>query len=54
MIEGFFGVATMALLIGFLPTLFAAYSSREELVSTLDDLSGDRVTPIGMIDVVRP
>ena len=50
-VEGFFGVATMALLIGFLPTLFAAYSTREELVSTLDDLSGDRVTPIGMLDV---
>jgi hypothetical protein len=49
-IEGFFGVATMALLIGFLPTLFAAYSTREELVSTLDDLSGDRVTPIGMLE----
>jgi hypothetical protein len=49
-VEGFFGVATMALLIGFLPTLFAAYSTREELVSTLDDLSGDRVTPLGMLD----
>ena len=41
---------TMALLIGFLPTLFAAYSTREELVSTLDDLTGDRVTPLGMLD----
>ncbi len=49
-LEGFFGVATMALLIGFLPTLFAAYSTREELVSTLDDLTGDRVTPIGMLE----
>ncbi len=49
-VEGFFGVATMALLIGFLPTLFAAYSTREELVSTLDDLTGDRVTPLGMLD----
>jgi hypothetical protein len=49
-VEGFFGVATMALLIGFLPTLFAAYSTREELVSTLDDLSGARVTPLGLIE----
>ena len=50
LIEAFFGLTTMALLIGFLPTLFAAYSTREELVSTLDDLSGTRVTPLGLIE----
>jgi Ion channel len=50
LIEAFFGLTTMALLIGFIPTLFAAYSTREELVSTLDDLSGERVTPLGMIE----
>ena len=50
LVEAFFGLTTMALLIGFLPTLFAAYSTREELVSTLDDLSGTRVTPLGMLE----
>ena len=50
LVEAFFGLTTMALLIGFLPTLFAAYSTREELVSTLDDLSGTRVTPMGMLE----
>ncbi len=40
LVEAFFGLTTMALLIGFMPTFFAAYSTREELVSTLDDLSG--------------
>ena len=50
LVEAFFGLMTMALLIGFLPTLFAAYSTREELVSTLDDLSGERVTPLGLLE----
>ncbi len=50
LVEAFFGLTTMALLIGFLPTLFAAYSTREELVSTLDDLSGTSVTPLGMLE----
>jgi len=50
LVEAFFGLVTMALLIGFIPTAFAAYSTREELVSTLDDLSGDRVTPLGMFE----
>ena len=50
LVEAFFGLTTMALLIGFIPTAFAAYSTREELVSTLDDLSGERVTPLGMIE----
>src|SRR6185369_9544360 len=48
--EAFFGLTTMALLVGFIPTAFAAYSAREELVSTLDDLSGSRVTPLGMFE----
>jgi len=50
LVEAFFGLTTMALLIGFMPTLFAAYSTREELVSTLDDLSGARVTPLGLLE----
>ena len=53
LVEAFFGLMTMALLIGFLPTLFAAYSTREELVSTLDDLSGERVTPLGLLEAYR-
>jgi len=50
LVEAFFGVTTMALLIGFMPSAISAYSTREELVSTLDDLSGDRVTPLGMFE----
>jgi Ion channel len=50
LVEAFFGLMTMALLIGFMPTLFAAYSTREELVSTLDDLSGQSVTPLGLFE----
>jgi hypothetical protein len=50
LVEAFFGLTTMALLIGFMPTLFAAYSTREELVSTLDDLSGQSVTPLGLFE----
>ncbi|HMK11796.1 MAG TPA: potassium channel family protein [Acidimicrobiales bacterium] len=50
LVEAFFGVTTMALLIGFMPSAFSAYSAREELVTTLDDLSGDRVTPLGMLE----
>jgi hypothetical protein len=54
LLEAFFGLTTMALLIGFIPTVFAAYSTREELVSTLDDLSGERVTPLGMFEAYAP
>ncbi len=54
LVEAFFGLMTMALLIGFIPTAFAAYSAREELVSTLDDLSGERVTPLGLFEAYAP
>jgi len=50
LVEAFMGLVTMALLIGFMPNAFSAYSTREELVSTLDDLSGERVTPLGLIE----
>jgi hypothetical protein len=49
------GIATSALVIGFLPTLYTAYSERERQLLTLDDLSGTYVTPLGLIELhARP
>jgi hypothetical protein len=47
--QAFIGVATMALVIGYLPTLFGAYSRREVQLLTLDDHSDERTTPAGFI-----
>lgn len=46
----FTGITTSALVIGFLPTLYGAYSQREQQLLLLDDLSGTHVTPVGLID----
>jgi len=43
--EAFFGVLTTALVIGYLPALYGAYSERERKLLTLDDGSEDRITP---------
>jgi hypothetical protein len=51
--EAFIGVATMALVIGYLPTLVSAYSRREVQLLTLDDLSDERTTPAGFIESVH-
>jgi Ion channel len=50
LVQAFIGVGTMALVIGFLPTLFGAYSRREVQLLTLDDLSDGRTTPAGFIE----
>jgi len=47
-VEGLMGVLTTAMVIGLLPTLFAAYMRRESKLLTLDDLS-DQVTPLGYL-----
>lgn len=47
-VEGLMGILTTALVIGLLPTLFAAYMRRESKLLTLDDLH-EQVTPIGYL-----
>jgi hypothetical protein len=49
LVEAFMGLVTMALVIGYLPTLYGAYSRREVQLLTLDDLSDDRVTSTGLV-----
>jgi hypothetical protein len=49
-VAAFSGVTTMALVIGFLPTLYGAYQDRERQLLLLDDVSGTYVTPIGLVD----
>jgi hypothetical protein len=47
--EALTGVLTTALVIGYLPTLYSAYSRREVQLLLLDDLGQDVVTPAGLI-----
>ncbi|MFM8304034.1 MAG: potassium channel family protein [Actinomycetota bacterium] len=48
-VEGLMGILTTAMVIGLLPTLFAAYMRREAKLLTLDDLH-DQVTPRGYFE----
>jgi Ion channel len=50
LVEAFMGLVTMALVIGYLPTLYGAYSRREVQLLTLDDLSDEATTPIGFLE----
>lgn len=54
LIEAFVGVITTALVIGYLPSLYAAYSERERALMTLDDGSGDRITPTNLVMAWSP
>lgn len=47
-VEGLMGILTTAMVIGLLPTLFAAYMRRESKLLTLDDLHS-QVTPLGYL-----
>ena len=47
--EAFAGVTTTALVIGYLPSLYGAYSAREQKLMTLDDGSDDRITPTNLV-----
>jgi Ion channel len=47
--QAFVGMGTIALVIGYLPTLFGAYSRREVQLLTLDDLSEQRTTAAGLV-----
>jgi hypothetical protein len=51
LVQAFMGLTTVALVIGYLPTLFGAYSRREVQLLTLDDLTDERTSPTGLIEV---
>ena len=48
--QAFMGLVTVALVIGYLPTLFGAYSRREVQLLTLDDLTEERTSSTGLIE----
>ena len=54
LVEAFVGVVTTALVIGYLPSLYAAYSDRERALMTLDDGSGERITPTSLVMAWSP
>jgi hypothetical protein len=50
LVEAFMGLVTMALVIGYLPTLYGAYSRRELQLLALDDLSDEPTTAITFLE----
>lgn len=48
------GLATIALVISYLPVLYGAYGRRETRLLTLDLASGDRITPAGLLLAQAP
>ena len=50
LVEAFMGLLTMALVIGYLPTLYGAFSRREVQLLSLDDMSDEATTPIGFLE----
>lgn len=54
LIEAFFGVITIALVVGYLPALYAAYSERERMLMTLDAGNHDRITPTELVKAWAP
>lgn len=54
LVEAFFGVVTTALVVGYLPSLYAAYSAREQALMTLDDGTNDRITPDSLLRAWSP
>lgn len=53
-IEAFFGVITIALVVGYLPSLYAAYSDRERTLMTLDAGGTERITPTALVMAWAP
>ncbi len=49
LVEAISGVFTMALVIGYLPALYSAYSRREQKLMTLDDGLEERITPTTLL-----
>lgn len=54
LVEAFLGVITIALVIGYLPSLYAAYSDRERQLMTLDAGSPERITPTELVKAWAP
>ena len=54
LVEGLLGVVTTALVIAYLPMLYAAYATRERPLSTLDDGSAGPVTPNSLLFAWSP
>ncbi len=53
--EAFSGLATMGMVIGFLPSLYSAYQAREKKLLLLDDLTEHRVTAMSLVvSIVGP
>ena len=48
LVEAACGVVTIALVVGYLPSLYGAYSEREKKLMTIDDGSDDRITPTNL------
>jgi hypothetical protein len=53
-LEAFFGVVTIALVVGYLPSLYAAYSDRERTLMMLDAGGTERITPTDLIKAWAP
>ncbi len=54
LVEAFAGVLTTALVIGYLPALYGAFSERERKLMTLDDGSEERITPTNLVVAWSP
>lgn len=52
--EAFSGVLTTALVIGYLPALYSAYSERERKLLTLDDGTEERISPQSLLMARAP
>lgn len=54
LVEAACGVVTIALVVGYLPSLYSAYSEREKKLMTIDDGSDDRITPTSLVIAWSP
>ncbi len=54
LVEAFTGVLTTALVIGYLPALYAAYADRERMLVLLDDGTEERITPTNLVIARAP
>ena len=54
LLEAGCGVITTALVVGYLPSLYSAYSEREKKLMTIDDGSDDRITPTDLVIAWSP
>jgi hypothetical protein len=49
LVEAFAGVLTTAMVIGYLPAMYSAYSERERKLMTLDAGTSERITPTALV-----